>query len=281
MVISNNGVHIREKPDKTAKIVMTLVYGEFVTLLDDGKGVPDTIGTTLQFGHRQRSTEQKITGKWVQISYKGFVGFCFDSFLCSPEKQTVAGVNDDFVLLFPYCTCFFNYPKTNDRYWYGIFQIDSTHFRVAEIKPQYWVKHDESLLPLCISADKIDSLLFMVGTKRKLTQHIITGDFQMDCYNSNINSNMNVHKGFFYDQASDQLSYCFNGIEQILFAVDLSREIYPSCISWRGDLDGDQKDDFIIDFGEKYGQSILFISHDTEKGKLLRAVACYYSGYCC
>lgn len=280
MVISINGVNVREKPNRNAKVVLTLKYGEFVTLLNEN-GAPDTIGTTLQFGYRERSTVEKITGKWVRISYKGLTGFSFDSFLCYPEKQTVAGINDDYVLLFPYCTCYFNYPKSSYQYWYGIYKVDSTHFRVTKIVPQFWAKHDEVISPLCISTNKIDSLLFIVGANQELSQRIITGGYQADCYNANINSSKYINNGFFHDLEAVQLSYCYNGIEQIISAVDITRETHPSCILWRGDIDGDQKDDFIVDFGEKYGQSILFISCDAEKGNLLKAVACYYSGYCC
>ena len=44
---------------------------------------------------------------------------------------------------------------------------------------------------------------------------------------------------------------------------------FPSSIHWIGDLDGDEKDDYIIHYGEKSGTTILYLSTVADEGCLL------------
>ena len=50
---------------------------------------------------------------------------------------------------------------------------------------------------------------------------------------------------------------------------------------YSGDIDSDGLEDYIISYGEKPGFSILFLSSEANDGDALKAVASFYSTYCC
>ena len=66
-------------------------------------------------------------------------------------------------------------------------------------------------------------------------------------------------------------------------AYEISHGDYrPGRVQWKGDLDNDGLDDFIIHFGSgKAGELVLFLSSKAEPGELFKKVARYVTKYCC
>ena len=56
---------------------------------------------------------------------------------------------------------------------------------------------------------------------------------------------------------------------------------FPTAIAFAGDLDGDNKDDYIIHYGDKAGVMILYLTSQAKTGELIRRVAVFYASWCC
>jgi hypothetical protein len=49
----------------------------------------------------------------------------------------------------------------------------------------------------------------------------------------------------------------------------------------KGNIDSDVLNDYIITYGEKPGNTILFLSSQEEDGDVLKDMTCFYNTYCC
>ena len=78
----------------------------------------------------------------------------------------------------------------------------------------------------------------------------------------------------FYDTKSSILDFCHNNV-----SYQLNENGHKvTSILWRGDLDADGIDDFIIQSEDEIKKIVLYLSSQRQEEKLFKAVAEYYLG---
>ncbi|MEP7197619.1 MAG: hypothetical protein ABI851_13955 [Saprospiraceae bacterium] len=143
---------------------------------------------------------------------------------------------------------------------------------------------------MIISASKNDSLSFIIGSKNgRLSKGEVLLGRSINLYSF---SNKDPIKKSDLDKASVELIekkddktwrpselYLINGEKRQL--LNRPEYDYPDKIEFIGDLDGDLKDDFIIQYGDTRGIIILYLTTKARPGNLIEQVAMFFASYCC
>ena len=260
-VISTSGVNLRSHPDQNANILEKVNYGE--QLLKIG-------------GTGERENIMGINGQWVKVKYKKLEGYVFDPYVITSNWDfPTLPLNEKFALLCPVCTCFGNFQYNAKLKWYGIFKTPSGF----EAKQVFYSYHRQAAAigeEVCIDVTDDKKPLFILGSQMNIKA--TSGAYAKPVgLPGAFNNTELINRNFFYDHKLNKLIYCYENRE-----IDVSeKELIPNTLSWRGDLNEDGVEDFIVDFGDKFSKSILYLSFKVNKQVTFKKTAEFYNGYCC
>ena len=297
VVIAPAGLHLRAKPDQRGKILATAPFGDTAVGLASKEIKRDTVGSIESWSDVHQSRNTPIDGFWLKVRYRGAEGYMFSAYLSRGVNKLAEGdeaLNQDYILLFPGIGCFENYFYHPGWYWYGIYQSDTTK-SIQPVKISFYNLPGE-LVGNCVVADKMRNLHLIIGSRTPLPLSLNSAVFLAEQYqesNSLIGREgepndallRRYHLNVVRDGSTNfwetqKLVLQQGGQQQVLAKPGQFSDggWYLVCC---GDLDGDQKKDYIIWYGEKGSKTILYLSKPAAKGQLVKPVAVYYAGYCC
>ncbi len=281
-VIANNGLNLRSDSNLTSSVLLTIPFLSQVEKLEK-EIIPNS----------DLSTQTKIEGKWVKVKFKNKVGYVFDLYLIGHSDNQLSEEeerqNNDFGVTFVGSNCIYNIHVNPRIVWKGVYKINNQFFikdaKVSYFKsPGIYGGHD-----LGITTVNNDSLVFLIGSENNVFQNGKIYGNMVDWRNhkpiikkwgdSIITSNYGFIEIKKINRESLKVMLTVENQTQIIDCDNSSH--YPSSLRWRGDLDGDGKDDYIIQFGEKSSSTILFLSSQADQNQIAKPVAFYLSGYCC
>ena len=293
VVISPNGLSIRSKPSLESQKLSVVPFGQKVKIENNESYGWDTIGTYHYAWGGKKDNQQPISGQWVKAKYKKIEGFMFNAYLghgsydfVPLESKYLKNINSDYSLLFPGMNCVTNINLNPKMKWYGVYEENGKYILRKANVGFYRIFGD--LLDFGITTSNNKNLAFIIGSKKKLKVKPLKGKFYKEFgYNFFKKSKEDIAELKKYgiemmgkNEYSIKLNLKQDSKSQILNPDDLEMSFAVSLI-WAGDLDGDNKLDFIFHFGEKSGQTILFLSTESKDGDIVKPVAAYFSGYCC
>jgi len=153
IVISNNGLKLRESPCQSGRVLAVAPFGAKVQVMthDTGKygsrkyeplAKRDTIGTVAVTSHSNKPMPH--VGYWWQVQYQGKSGYMFSGFLADSAllfHRYMPEINDNFRLRMPGGNAGgTNNPEfDSDWLWYGVFQQAPGEFSLKQVKLRYAV----------------------------------------------------------------------------------------------------------------------------------------------
>lgn len=198
-VISNNGLKLRETPDRNGRVLAVAPFGAKVAVLTKEKGDygqveydpparRDTIGQI--FPTRFNNRKAGHAGYWWKVRYSGKSGYMFSGFLADSallHNSRQKELNNHFRLR----TTEGNASATNNPefdpgwHWYGLFQQPDSQFAVKKVNPRYAVRdytdeqgiYDFHSRAIVILADQSEQPLFIVGARDTLKEQSGIGGF--------------------------------------------------------------------------------------------------------
>ncbi|MFT4758447.1 MAG: hypothetical protein ACI9XO_001622 [Paraglaciecola sp.] len=308
MVISTTGLNFRAEPFTTAKIIGKIGYGEEVVVIEKLKETIYTLNSKYGRYSEEKTYKIPIEGYWVKANYEGEVGYLFSGYLCNigyfswPPKNKFPNLNQDYYLLFETGNCWFNFPKENNWYWYGFFLDNNGKDSFRKINPSFYVSEDHNPLvepfSFYVFSNTPSYPNFIIGSKKELlertevTQKDFThlnqksgSSYQPNILNKKLKASGIIQRnstkyanGELYIRDEQGTEYSM-GISRL--RTNGVRESFLINVLFKGDINNDGIDDYILTFGDKSSQTILFLSSAAKEGELVAPVAVYYSGYCC
>jgi hypothetical protein len=297
VVISPNGLSIRSKPSLKSKKLGVVPFGKKVKIEDDKNYGWDTIGHYDFAWGESSNSNFPITGHWVKVKYKNIQGFMFGAYLhyesYNPnyESEMMKGLNKDFALFYPGVNCYVNINFQSNMKWYGIYKEDGI-YHLKETTISFYKTYSEmtdEMTDFGISTSDNQSLLFIIGSKKPLKEKILEGvgwerfSHSFDRYKEKKFEEIKTY-GIEIKKVDNQSGFSIKlnqgSQSQILNPKEMSIS-HALSIQWVGDLDDDGHLDFIFHYGDKIGQTILYLSSEAKDGKIVKPVAAYFSGYCC
>ena len=283
MVIAVPGLNMRSQPSVTGEIVTVIPFGEMVDMYDGPSHGEDTIGfhELYLYGSDQQNI-YPVIGEWVKVRYKDYEGFVFNPYLYAAwalnRVKYPGQMNQDYFLLFPRMHCFYNFWYHPEAYWYGVYEKGGNVF-LKKIKISFFQAFYNDFSGLGICADHNKGLLFIIGSKKKIEEKKLFKKHTEKRWTNN-----------FDEFANFEIDTLERGIKLILTAGDKKQNLtpktrngymYPSYLLWEGDIDGDDENDYVIHYGEKSSQTILYLSSESGENEIVKPVAVFFSGYCC
>lgn len=294
LVISTNGLSIRSRPTLKSKKLGVVPFGKKVIIENDKSYGWDTIGLYKSIWGKSYDSENDypITGHWVKAKYGNISGYMFSAYLYyetngsySDEPEYLKNLNKDFAILFPGLNCYSNINFSSKMKWYGVYQEDGI-YHLKKTSVSFFRAYSE-LLDFGISTNDNKSLLFIIGSEKPLNEKILEGLYWKrfgDSFYQYTDQDFQalLKYGIQVDPAKYGFSITLKSLEksQLLNPNDAGIS-HAIAIQWVGDLDDDGKLDFILHYGEKNGQTILYLSSEANKNEIVKPVAAYFSGYCC
>ena len=268
VVISTSGLHLREKPSSTSPSLRLINYGARVKLISEGEFAADTI---------RLINDQKIIGKWKKVRHQGIEGFMFRPYLLSISEVDfpVKRINKDYGLWYGSETCFNNIQYDKTLNWFAIGKKYNNTIVSKKVRPNYYWEKGAIVDNIKLETNLNFQPEFVLGTKENLKLEF-TGIFNNISVDG-FQEEKKINDQMFYEKNKGSLIYCYENREVDLNAPNL----YTRGILWRGDLNEDDIDDFIIQYGEKYGKIVLFQSNPLNFEKPFEPVAEFTIGYCC
>ncbi len=288
-VIAVSGLNLRTKPYSAGKIINKIPFGDQVEIIEDAPMVPDTLTSDYKYYYGQSSYSPRLSGNWVKVRYDGEEGYVFSAYLFYDWNYDNT-FNKQTALLFEGSNCYENLHYRPDWHWYGVYQEGSATV-LKKVKLSFFTEETELGAFLSIVTDIDAPSMFLFGTPYAYqSDRLLFSEYlgyEQPIY---IGDSTNVE---LLEKASLEIKQISNnrydtelyavgrkGIRQKLSGAQT--EFGPMTnLLWYGDLDGDGKMDYIIDFGEKAAHTVLFLSGKSEQGQLVKPVGVYYSGYCC
>jgi hypothetical protein len=288
IVIANGGLNLRSEPSKKSNKITNIPFGSTIKYISDRSFNIDSI----LIRHSHIRDEELIKGNWVKVEYNKMKGYVLDIYLYHKrydKDRFKKKYDNDFILLYPGCGCDpENLHNPNGWKWFGYFEEGEGKYKVEEISISYY-STKVIQCELIISASKNENLSFIIGSKNgRLSKAEIVQGKRIILYDYGYNP---VKKSDL-DNASVELIenkdvktwkpselYLINGNNRQL--LNKPEYFIPYEISFKGDLDGDLKDDYIIHYGDKAGIVILYLTTKAKPGNLIEQVAMFFSSYCC
>ena len=285
-IISTTGLNLRSSPNTQSKILTKIPFGEKIEVTSNKSYGLDTIGVN-KFHNVQHNefTESIISGNWVKVDYKGKIGFLFDAYIYRYYERwddilynyATPNINQNFSILFPGTWCNYNFWYNKNHYWYGCYKIGDK-FKLRVIDLSFYKDWNGELTDIGISSNNNENLIFIIGSNKKLNQSLISGIYNPNWWSRSFENIKNIE----YKNE--------NNVTKLILSSELktqtlnfyrNRFYNPSSIIWQGDLDKDNKLDYIIHYGGKSGNTFLYLSSEAEKDQIVKPVAVFFSGYCC
>ncbi len=288
-VIANGGLNLRSKPGVDSKKIANIPFGSSVRYLSEKSFKTDS----LYVRHSHNKEKELIEGNWVQVEYQNIRGYVLDFYLgYPPDNKNFFSENftEEFVLLFPGCGCAFNNLHDPSGWkWFGYFEDSHGNYTIEEINISYY-RSRTITCELIISASKNDRLSFIIGNKKgRLSRNAVVQGKSIRLYHYNQANPINQSD---LERASVELIE-LDGLKEwkpgeLYLKRDNKKQLlnkpeydYPNEITFMGDLDGDEKDDYIIHFGDKGRVVLLYLTSKAKPGKLIEKVAMFFAPFCC
>lgn len=186
-VISNNGLKLRETPDRNGRVLAAAPFGAKVTVFTKQKGGygkveydpparRDTIGQLFPTPFNSR--QARHAGYWWKVRYGGKTGYMFSGFLADSallHNSSQKELNNHFRLR----TTEGNAGATNNPeldpnwHWYGVFQQPDSQFAVKKVNLRYAVEdftredgvYNFYSRAIIIQTDPPENPVFIIGTR--------------------------------------------------------------------------------------------------------------------
>ena len=298
-VIASEGLDMKTAPDIMAETIINIPFGEQIEYVEDISYGLDTLGYDTLYYHRipNKSIIIPYVGDWVKVKYNNQTGFVFNMYLFGSNyllKNNIANVNTDYVLLFPEMDCYSNWYPPDNFFWYGVYRVDDEY----EIRPVEISYYFYNAIPgpgfLVTSTNDNKNLCFIIGSNKsyrvgdvkgrtyswKEGNLVISRQIKSSVLNEHslslkIDTNSNGHFGGYSLFLNEEY-----GNKQLL---NLNKNwVGPITLYWKGDLDGDSQNDYIISFGDKCNGVVLYLSSEAvTPDEIVRPVAVNFGGYCC
>lgn len=282
-VISTNGVNLRDTPSLKGNKISSIPFGEIVKVIDNQSYGIDTIGSKIFYCNVDSSScPIPIIGNWVKVSFNNKIGFLYDAYIYEYTDyihrsiSNTSNFNKDFVLLFHGSWCNYNYWYDSNLNWYGMYSKNSK-FYLKKIDVSFYRDRVNELTDMGISSNENKNLLFIIGSKNELKTDLRNGMYSRSFFSNNFNNFAELD--YSMEENKPILELNIGKKAQKMNEID-DYTLYPSGVIWKGDIDGDNKNDYIIHYGEKEGRSILYLSTRLNN-ELIKPVSIFYSGYCC
>lgn len=289
-VISLDGLNMRMNPHIESVILHALPFGEQVELLEaEGFGSLQLPSRTLH--HADLTSSVAFNGDWWKVKYREQEGFVFSGFLRPANDwnsgANFPGINMDFHLLFTGYNCFNNVPPHNRFHWYGLYRVEKNAYEFRVVEPRFFFRY-EDLGSQIITILEDQELLFIIGSLKPFKQ--LASDQLLvetapkppvqDWLDHHFPQSLQLENGT-PEVPWEARLFVQRGEKRQCLNPEASLVDAPRRILWNGDLDGDQQDDYVIQYGEKWSHTVLYLSTVAADGEIVRPVAVYYSGYCC
>ena len=225
------------------------------------------------------------------MKYAEIEGFVFSPYLANIDKfqkNSIEKVNAEYGLNFPGQLCSDNIHRNKKLKWFGLYETPETgKYFLEQIEVDYNITDSEYTWLNILGGKKGLLLMFGVSDLKKVNKHI-DGEFFNFMINTiefiNYRNNCSIYTGddlsIEYDKRNWIITLKNNGRTQILNPESYNLST-PDSLVWRGDIDGDNMDDYIIKYGEKVIQIVLYLSSEAKDDELVKPVAVFYTGYCC
>jgi len=302
-VIAVPGLNMRTAPGLDSEKVSYIPYGNEIEILEPHKFYRDTIGEIKNYhkgNQRNIFSNPVLEGDWVKASYKGNVGYVFSAYLMDnanherftayKKKIETPDINKDYVLLFERAVCMSNYHFDKDWYYYAA-QKTPTGICLEPTKLSFikMLKHEYQLLRITSDIQDYDPV-FIIGSRYQLSQNEIysmPNNFIIKTFNDRPQVEETVLEELSLKPVDGQYARDIilnrNGQLQILNPLVSPRKMLknnPLSIIFKGDIDRDGQDDYIIGFGEMPYQAVLYLSSEAASGQLVKPVAIWHRGSC-
>ncbi len=282
-VLAKSGINLRSKPTTKSEVIKHIPFGKKVMLLHKQDYGLDTVDVI-----RTEKRKYVIQGYWLKVSHGGQTGYVNNAYLYNQTQGDSNNQdNDDYALLFAGSNCVVNVYDVAAYNWYGYYKKDEDCI-LKEIEIEYG-RNALSMTDLSVIVKEDKKLKFIIGSKKVLrTGHI---NEELDGTNSNEWLRKNSIETYLayedpnfkisasYDRGYDYAITIFNNGNSQHIEERWIKDFHT--VVWMGDLDGDGEMDYILAFGNKSGQTVLYLSSEKKPGKVAQPVARYYSAYCC
>lgn len=291
-IIALSGLNIRSQPSLKAEILGGIPFMEEVQVLEPCSSGIDTIAEHVYHTSMKHTHSQK--GCWVKVKYHNLEGYVFNSYLLDLPKErsrSIAGLNEEFGLNYIGQHCFDNIYRDKKIKWKGVYRREN-EFVIKPVEISYYADIEESesnYTWLRIYVENNEGLMLLLGDRNEvITERVIEGKID-DTPGSLLTIHSVAHSLFDIENIQivfeEQSAYPYlylkqEGREQLLNPPNMKLG-HPTQIFWKGDLDGDGKDDYIINYGDKVAHSLMYLSSQAENGDIVKPVAVFFSGYCC
>lgn len=299
-VISTTGLNMRSAPNLQSKVVASIPYGAKVEVLSSESFGLETVAYHTyhsKFRGKKTSDKNEVSGHWRKVKYGENSGYMLDAYLgrIEPLKAEHKGLNKDYIYLQPRGDCYYNFYYDASMHWYGFYKTGNT-IDIRPVKVSFFYGQLEELYrPCMISANDNENLVFIIGAKKaikmKTTQNLLHSQYKLHSIPDRkprqkllfeALSEQGISQEFLMENGHSYNRYFIerDGIKQQL---DKNFTYYEGDfnVSWMGDIDGDGEYDYIFNYGDKMGYSVLYLSSAAGEGEILKAVAVYYYGFCC
>jgi len=262
-VIATSGLNMRSAPSLKASVVKLIGYGRIVEV-EEALTKKDTI---------RKGQDSELIGTWLRVKYGNRKGYMFNRYLANISRHSFPTelIDKDYVLLLEGVSCQPNFQYRKNFNYTGVYKTISGNYRAKKVNVTYSSNQDPQNECYQVVTDEQEKLLFIVGSRNEpITVH--EGHFS---YYQNLDEQKGkVVRQVYYDMQTGFVEYCYDNISSDL--SDASQSVRS--IVWRGDLNTDGIDDFIIQYGAEQGKIVLHLSSTKHDGQLHKAVAEYYVG---
>jgi uncharacterized protein YgiM (DUF1202 family) len=175
-VIAVNGLNIREKPTKNAKIIGKIPFGKRIKHLTKYSFEVDTITDYFNVSDYPYGRNQvyKFTGKWAKIEYEDKIGYVLDAYLFYAKDVSKAYSFDkkEYALLYSYSACYTNMYSPSKFIWYGLFKHDEKKYSLKRVDINYFSKDNEISggKDIGVSTGNDKGLMLIIGSKKTLKE---------------------------------------------------------------------------------------------------------------